>query len=92
MSQRPEKTQSDESVTRQFLAADLEQMSEYEILNRALSLHTAVSTSSSFARTSQHARNRPQLQKFNQIGAGLQGVIFEQEPLSGSTASTRLFI
>ncbi|KAJ5639184.1 uncharacterized protein N7484_007046 [Penicillium longicatenatum] len=53
-------------------------MSEYEILNRALSFHTAVSTSSSFARTSQHARNRPELQKFNQIGEGLQGVIFEQ--------------
>lgn len=65
-------------VGRRFLAADLEGMSEYAILNRTLSLHTTVSTFSSFARRFQYACSRPDLQEFNQIGAGLQGVIFEQ--------------
>jgi len=65
-------------VAREWLAADLEQMSGYAILNRALRLRTTISTSSSFARRFQNARSHPDLQEINQIGAGLQGVIFEQ--------------
>ncbi|KAJ6127552.1 hypothetical protein N7523_003164 [Penicillium sp. IBT 18751x] len=73
-----------DQVARQFLAADLEQMSEYAVLNRSLSLHATIATPSSFARRFQCARSRPELQGLNQIGAGLQGVIFEQvgQPLA----------
>ncbi|OQD70560.1 hypothetical protein PENDEC_c022G02980 [Penicillium decumbens] len=65
-------------VAREWLAAHLEQMSDYAILNRALTLRTTISTHSSFARRFQNARSCPELQEINQIGAGLQGVIFEQ--------------
>ncbi|KAJ5894631.1 hypothetical protein N7495_006322 [Penicillium taxi] len=68
----------DADVSRKYLAEDLEQMSEFEALNRSLSVQTTITTTSSFSRRHQYARNNPRFQTINQIGAGLQGVIFEQ--------------
>lgn len=49
-----------------------------EILRESLTLSHAITTFSLFARRSREARSHPELQTINQIGAGLQGTIFEQ--------------
>ncbi|KAJ5773718.1 hypothetical protein N7457_008614 [Penicillium paradoxum] len=56
----------------------LEQLPDAVILERSLSLRSIISTTSSFSQLSQTARNRPHLQQINQIGVGLQGVVFER--------------
>ncbi|KAJ5819895.1 hypothetical protein N7474_005486 [Penicillium riverlandense] len=66
-------------ISSQYLiATELEPLPDSTILSRSLSLKSVISTRSSFARRSQAARIRPELQDVNQIGDGLQGVIFEQ--------------
>lgn len=59
-------------------ATQLEQLPDTVILERSLSLRSVISTTSSFSQLFQTARNRPHLQQINQIGAGLQGVVFER--------------
>ncbi|KAJ5143409.1 uncharacterized protein N7515_002196 [Penicillium bovifimosum] len=87
MSSRRELNSSDESassisrdarIARLYLeATELGLMPQSEILKRALSVESVISTTSSFSRRSQSARFRSELQKINQIGSGLQGAIFE---------------
>lgn len=89
MAQRREGQSSDESGNSeasiaqnarisQFLATNLELMTDSTILKRSLSLNSVILTASSFSLRFQNARSRPDLQCLNQIGAGLQGVVFEQ--------------
>lgn len=92
MSQRREQNSSDlstgseaSSITRnaniaqRYLSAtELQRLTDTTILERSLSLKSVISTASSFSQLFQTARNRPNLQQINQIGVGLQGVIFEQ--------------
>jgi hypothetical protein len=66
-------------LARQYLAAaELALMPDDAILQRSLTVKSIISTSSSFARRSQQAVGRPDLQRTVQIGLGLQGIIFEQ--------------
>lgn len=58
-------------------ATELEFMPDSAILPRLLSLRSVISTTSSFSRQFQSACTRPELQKINQIGSGLQGAVFE---------------
>ncbi|KAJ5943288.1 hypothetical protein N7516_003456 [Penicillium verrucosum] len=58
-------------------ATELELGTDSSILQRSLSLKSVISTASSFSRRFQSARFRQDLQEINQIGSGLQGVIFE---------------
>lgn len=68
----------DASAARLFLeATKLELETDSAILQRSLSLNSVISTTSSFSRRFQAARSRPDLQEINQIGGGLQGVVFE---------------
>lgn len=70
---------SDAMIAREYLrASDLANMAGHIVLQRSLSIKSIISTSSSFVRRSQEAINRPHLQNFIQIGAGLQGAVFEQ--------------
>ena len=69
----------DVNIARRYLSSsDLACMPDEEVLGRSLSVKSVISTTSSFARRSQHAASRPDLQKYIQIGAGLQGAVFEQ--------------
>ncbi len=69
----------DAAIARQYLAsAAMALLPSDVILQRSLSVKSVLSTSSSFARRSQQAAARPDLQQIVQIGAGMQGVIFEQ--------------
>jgi hypothetical protein len=52
-------------------------MADLDIL-KSLSLNSVISTASSFSLQFQNARFQPHLQQLNQIGAGLQGAVFEQ--------------
>ncbi|KXG51940.1 uncharacterized protein PGRI_082240 [Penicillium griseofulvum] len=52
-------------------------MADSDIL-KSLSLNSVISTASSFSLQFQNAGFQPHLQQLNQIGAGLQGVVFEQ--------------
>lgn len=63
---------------RLLLATNLGQMTDSAILQQSLSLKSVISTTSSFGRLFQTARTRPDLQQLNQIGASLQGAVFEQ--------------
>jgi len=73
----------DAELTRQYLKADkLSLLPAVEIIKRSLSVTTVVSTSSSFAQRSQQAVGRPDLQRIVEIGAGLQGAVFEQVSLT----------
>ncbi|KAJ5511427.1 hypothetical protein N7453_003530 [Penicillium expansum] len=65
-------------ISRLLLATNLGRMTDSAILKRSLSLNSVISTASSFASVFQTARSRPDLQQLNQIGAGLQGAVFEQ--------------
>lgn len=68
----------DARIARAYLeATELGLMSDSAILQRSLSLKSVISTTSSFSRRFQSARFRPELQKINQIGSGLQGAVFE---------------
>ncbi|KAJ5782278.1 hypothetical protein N7457_004052 [Penicillium paradoxum] len=70
---------ADTQCARQSLhTIDLERVPESTLLGRALSLGSVVTTVSSFALRSHPAHENPKTQTFNQIGEGLQGVIFEQ--------------
>ncbi|KAJ5566733.1 uncharacterized protein N7459_010115 [Penicillium hispanicum] len=60
-----------------FEATELGLMPASTILQRSLSLKSVISTTSSFSRRFRSARFRPDLQKINQIGSGLQGAVFE---------------
>lgn len=59
-------------------ATQLEQLPDTVILERCLSLRSVISTTSTFSQLLQTARKRPHLQQINQIGVGLQGVVFER--------------
>lgn len=61
-----------------LVASDLENMQDNEVLQCSLSVKSVISTSSSFAKRSQQASSRPELQAIAQIGEGLQGAIFER--------------
>ncbi|KAJ5788945.1 uncharacterized protein N7518_005956 [Penicillium psychrosexuale] len=65
-------------ISQQFLATNLGLLTDSAILQRTLSLNSVISTTSSFSIRFQNARSRPDLQTLNQIGAGLQGAVFEQ--------------
>ncbi|KAI2709065.1 hypothetical protein CBS147332_6124 [Penicillium roqueforti] len=65
-------------ASREFSASNLARMTDSEILKQTLSQKSVILTASSFGRLSQTASSRPDLQQLNQIGAGLQGAIFEQ--------------
>lgn len=65
-------------LPRLLLATNLGQMTDSAILQQSLSLKSVILTTSSFSRLFQTARTRPDLQQLNQIGAGLQGAVFEQ--------------
>ncbi|KAK4861860.1 hypothetical protein LT330_003895 [Penicillium expansum] len=65
-------------ISRLLLATNLGRMTDSAILKRSLSLNSVISTASSFASVFQTARSRPDLQQLNQVGAGLQGAVFEQ--------------
>ena len=67
-----------EVVERFLSATELEVLTGSEILGQSLSLHSVISTVSSFSLRFQRARSRPELQDVNEIGSGLQGVVFEQ--------------
>lgn len=64
---------------RQFMnESDLADLGDAEILGRCLTVTSVISTTSSFARRFQQAAHQPDLQPFQTIGQGLQGIIFEQ--------------
>jgi hypothetical protein len=73
-------TRHDAELARQYvMASELEAIADYStIIKRSLSVNTVVSTISSFAQRSQLAASHSDLQKIIQIGAGMQGVMFEQ--------------
>ena len=56
------------------------QLSEQQkdVVHRMLSIHSEISTSTSFANRMQEAQEAPELQLFRQIGFGSCGVVFEQ--------------
>lgn len=58
-------------------ATELELMPDSAILKQSLSLKSVILTTSSFNRQFQSACAYSELQKFNQIGSGLQGAVFE---------------
>jgi len=69
----------DAEITLRYLAdAELALLPNAAIIQRSLSVKTVVSTSSSFAQRFQQAVGQPHLQQIIQIGAGMQGVVFEQ--------------
>ncbi|KAH7000502.1 hypothetical protein EDB80DRAFT_753698 [Ilyonectria destructans] len=64
-------------------AAELEQLTDQNILRQSLAVGSVVSTTSTFARRrAQRAASRPEFEEMCQIGQGLQGAIFEQFGLS----------
>ncbi|KGO76042.1 hypothetical protein PITC_011990 [Penicillium italicum] len=71
-------TTENNGISRLLLATNLGRMTDSAILKRSLSLKSVVLTTSSFSRFFQTASSQPELQQLNQIGAGLQGAIFEQ--------------
>lgn len=66
-------------IAQRFIdATELAMMPDSTILEQSLNLNSVISTTSSFGRRSREAQSRPDLQDINQIGIGLQGVVFEQ--------------
>jgi len=72
-------TGRDAAVAQQYLAAtELSSMQTTDVIQRSLTIKSVISTASSFARRSQAAVGRPDLQQMIQIGAGFQAAVFEQ--------------
>jgi len=68
-----------DAVAQQYLAAtELSSMQTTDVIQRSLTIKSVISTASSFARRSQAAVGRPDLQQMIQIGAGFQAAVFEQ--------------
>ncbi|KAF7562978.1 hypothetical protein G7046_g1153 [Stylonectria norvegica] len=60
-------------------SSDLIKLTNDEVLQRSLDIRSIISTTSSYAqRTQQAIDSAPENQDFVQIGAGLQGTVFEQ--------------
>ncbi|CAG8902447.1 unnamed protein product [Penicillium egyptiacum] len=78
ISNGPANSEAFSIADRQFLATDLARMTDLAILGQSLRLKSVILTASSFGRLFQTARSRPELQRLNQIGVGLQGAVFEQ--------------
>lgn len=59
-------------------AEELSSLPDVEVLRRSLKPGSVISTRSSYAIQSTAAVNRPDLQRFVEIGVGFQGAVFEQ--------------
>lgn len=69
----------DAQVSHQYIpASELASMDDSDILSKTLSVKSVISTPSSFARQSRQAVGHPPLQIINEIGKGMQGIIFEK--------------
>ncbi|KAI0805820.1 hypothetical protein GGR55DRAFT_680621 [Xylaria sp. FL0064] len=69
----------DAHVAQQYLAAtELEDLLPASILQRSLSTKSVVTTTSSFAANFHSMRHLVDVQNYQEIGAGLQGVVYER--------------
>lgn len=78
---------SDARVAYQYLAAtELEALLPTTVLQQSLTVKSIISTSSSFVTQSQRMKHHVDTQSYHEIGAGLQGTIYER---LGSTYVTK---